>query len=396
MESPSTSLPLSSSTLNGKKVLFGVTKSNWGGAQAYVAMMAQGAREAGAEVVVMAGAASGRAGDSSGLLFEILKEKTIPVITLSRIERDINPVSEWRAFRELMAVICTQKPDVLHLNSSKMGVLGALAGRIVGVKNIICTIHGWPHKEQRPLLWKLMAWTGSWFTIFLCTRIIVVSEHDLSDSPTLFFRDTLSLIHNGISDFPRKSREDARAALITQAPKLAAFPYWLFMNAELHPNKGISTAIRSLAELSAHHKDLALVVCGEGEDRKNLLALAQSLGVSSQVFLLGFVANARENLSAADIYLMPSRKEGLPLALLEAGLASLPVIASKVGAIPEVITDRKNGLYMPRSNTHILAKAISYLLTHSAEASSFGSNLREVVLEKFSEREMIAKTVALY
>jgi glycosyltransferase involved in cell wall biosynthesis len=396
METPLTSHASNSAPLSGKKVLFGITKSNWGGAQLYVARIAKGAQDAGAQVAVMAGAAAGRAGDSSGRLFEVLAEEHVQTIQLSTIGRDINPASEWRAFNELVRIIREQRPDALHLNSSKMGFLGALAGRVAGVKHIICTIHGWPHKEQRPLLWKVMAWLGSWGTLFLCHTVIVVSERDLRDAPTLFFRDSLKLVHNGISDFPRKSREEARAALIERAPELATYPHWLLMNAELHPNKGISTAIRALYELSAHYKDIALVVCGEGQDRPNLVELARSLKVASRVFLLDFVPNARENLAAADIYLMPSRKEGLPMALLEAGLASLPVVASKIGGIPEVITDHRNGLFMPRSNTHLLAKAITFFLDHPIEAQEMGLHLREKVLTDFSEREMIEKTIVLY
>jgi glycosyltransferase involved in cell wall biosynthesis len=347
-------------------------------------------------VRVWAAAAPARAGDSTGRLFEVLRENGIATIPLKTIERDVTLLPEWRAFKELVAVIREQKPDVLHLNSSKMGFLGALAGRMAGVKHIICTIHGWPHKEQRPLLWKVMAWLGSWGTIFLCHTVIVVSERDMRDSPTLFFRDSIRLIYNGISDFPRKSREKARTTLITYAPELAKYPRWLLMNAELHPNKGISTAVRALDELGPSYKDVALVVCGEGQERENLQLLAHELRVANRVFLLGFVPNARENLAAADIYLMPSRKEGLPLAILEAGLAALPVISSRVGGISEVITDHKNGLFMPRSNTHILTKSIDYLFNHPQEAQEFGSKLREKVLSDFSEAEMVENTIALY
>lgn len=395
MEIESGSPERSTSSLSGNKVLFGVTKSNWGGAQTYVAMMAQAAKEAGADVAVMAGAATGRAGESFGLLFDVLGDSGIRTIPLS-IERDIGMVSEWHAFKELLKIIREEKPDVLHLNSSKMAALGALAGRIVGTKHIICTIHGWPHKEQRPFFWKLMAWAGSWLTVNLSHKTIVVSERDLADSPTLFFRDSLVLIHNGIPDFTRLSREDARSELTLHAPDLSSYTHWLLMNAELHPNKGISTAIRALAELVPHHKELALVVCGEGQQRDALIELAISLQIPARVFFLGFIPDARQYLNAGDIYLLPSRKEGLPLALLEAGLAGLPVVASKVGGIPEVITDQKDGLYTPRSNTHILARAIAYLLNHPEKAKAFGLALRETVLTDFSDADMIEKTLALY
>jgi len=93
---------------------------------------------------------------------------------------------------------------------------------------------------------------------------------------------------------------------------------------------------------------------------------------------------------------MPSSKEGLPLALLEAGLASLPVVASKVGGIPDVIEDHRTGLFMPRANTHILAKAIAYYLNNPDVAAKYGAALREKVLTDFSEEQMSQKTLALY
>lgn len=303
---------------------------------------------------------------------------------------------EWRAYKEVLAAIRQERPDVLHLNSSKMGLLGGVAGRVAGVPRIVFTAHGWPHKEQRSFVWKLAAWVGSWLTIVCAHKTITVSETDLRNSPTLLFRDKLALVHNGVGDFPRASREKARAALAEHAPELSRYPVWLLMNAELHHNKGIGTAVRALSELAQERSDLALVVCGEGQERKHLTELAKAEDVAAQVFLLGFVPNARAYLPAGDIYLLPSRKEGLPLALLEAGLASLPVIASKIGGIPEVVTDRENGLFMPRGNTRILAKAISYLLEHPDEAARFGTNLRTRVLADFSEQAMVSSTLNLY
>lgn len=382
-------------SLAGKRVLFGITKSNWGGAQAYVTMLARASRDAGADVAVMAGGTDGH-GSDSGKLFEVLSTEQIRTVPLSSIGRDIHVSSDWQALRELIAVVKKEKPDILHLNSSKMGLLGALAGRIVGVKRIVFTAHGWPHKEERSPLWKIMAWGGSWATIVLSSRIIAVSDQDLRDSPTLLFRDKLRLIHNGISDFPRLSREDARAALEKYSHDLSKFPQLLFMNAELHMSKGIGTAIRALAELAHHHSGLALVVCGEGDARSYLTELALSLHVSPRVFLLGFVPDARELLAAGDIYLMPSGKEGLPLALLEAGLAALPVVGSKVGGIPDVITDHQTGLFMPRGNTHILAKAIAFYLDNPHKAAEYGAALREKVLTDFSEGQMVEFTLKEY
>lgn len=387
--------PVSPSPLAGKRVLIGITKSNWGGAQAYSVMVAKAAKEAGAHVSVMAGGATVR-GSDSGKMFESLEELGIQTLLLSSIQRNYGFGSEWQALKELVRVIRQEKPDILHLNSSKMGALGAIAGRIAGAKRIIFTAHGWPYLEQRPLWWKALAWIGSWPIVVFSSKIITVSDYDLRTAPVLLLRDKLVHIDNGIEPFPLKSREEARAELAHRNHDLAKYSQWLFMTAELHPNKGIAVAVRAIAELAPRHPDLALVICGEGQDRDFLTELALQLGVASRVFLLGFVENAREYLSAADIFLMPSRKEGMPLAVLEAGMASLPVIATKVGGIPDIIDDKKTGLFMPRSNTHVLAKAIAYLLNDPEEASKMGDLLHQKIRTDFSAEDMIEKTLALY
>lgn len=379
--------------LTGRKVLFVITKSNWGGAQSYVHTFAKHCREQGAEVAVALGGTGKRAADT-GLLAERLTADGIRVIPVTSFMRDISLPQELRALRELFTVIRRERPDVLHLNSSKAGVIGALAGRLAGVKRIIFTAHGWPHREPRSLLWRLMTHEFSWWTVFLSHATIVVSELDYKKAPVLFSRRKLHLIRNGVAPFTLLPRVKARQELIRKAPYLSETVPWLLMPAELHANKGIDLAISALTELTAY-PDMALVVLGEGTEREALLKHARECGVSDRVFLLGFVPDACQYLSAADIFLMPSRKEGLPMALLEAGHAALPVVATRVGGIPEVIQHEKNGLLID-ANDVTLANAIRTLLKDPERARPFGTALQETVRERFSEGTMLKETIALY
>lgn len=382
-------------TLAGKKVLYGITKSNWGGAQAYVYEMAVGARNAGALVTVMAGGADGKGGPS-GRLFEALDESNIPTIRLSAITRDIGVISEIKAFFELIRILNRERPDVLHLNSSKMGVLASVAGRITGIRHIIFTAHGWPHRESRSFIWKLVARIGSWLTIVLCTKTIVVSKCDVATTPVFFSMRKISLVYNGIEPFPLRTRESARALLIEKAPRLAECSPWLMMNGELIKNKGIDIALKALEHIRTTYPTAALVIQGSGPEQGQLLDLAVRLGVGGNVFFLGFVPNARENLNAADIYFMPSRKEGLPMAILEAGYASLPVVASSVGGIPEVIENHYTGLLVPPENAMDLAFSTISLLDDPNQARIIAGNLHRRVLEDFMNDRMVRETLALY
>ena len=382
-------------TVAGKKVLYAITKSNWGGAQAYVYAVAKGARNAGALVTVMAGGADGKGG-APGQLFDLLSKDGIATLPLIAVRRDLGLTAEWRAFWELVRILKTERPDLLHLNSSKMGVLGSIAGRIAGVRHIAFTAHGWPHREPRNWLWKFIAWSGSWWTILLCHTVFVVSKRDYASTPVVFNKRKLHLVHNGIEPFSVRSRSDARQALIAKAPHLAGKQPWLLMNAELHPNKGIDTALQALEHVRTTYHDAVLVVQGSGQEELHLMDLAARFGVGAYAFFTGFSPDAREMLAAGDLYLMPSRKEGLPMALLEAGYASLPVVASGVGGIPEVIENHYTGLLVPPENAQDLAFSILSLLDDPDQAHILGGNLHRRVLEDFMAERMVRETLALY
>lgn len=376
-------------------IVYGITKANWGGAQAYVFSLASAAKTQGHTVSVIAGGDIG-SGGGHGELSVRLDAVGIRVHTIHSLARDIGISDDVRALREITRVLRELRPDVVHLNSSKMGLLGTVAARIVRVRRIVFTAHGWPHREPRSLLWRAIAWCGSWLTVLASHRVVVVSDKDFQAAPASGIRRKLVGIHNGVGNFELLERDDARQALLAHARPLGMFSTWLLMNAELHPNKGIDIAIRALARIASKYPDLALVVCGDGEERTHLAALAHALGVEDRVFLLGFVNGARRYLRAGDCYLIPSRKEGLPMALLEAGVAGLPVIASKTGGIPDIIQDGVSGRLVAAGDDAALAAAITAIVSGSSVAAAFGAVLQRAVTQDFSEDAMVTQTIREY
>lgn len=377
-------------SLAGKKIALAITKSNWGGAQAYVYTLAKAFAEAGADVFVIAGG-RGMPGEESGVLFERLSEAGIRTILLPDLMRDISIIKEFKSFAHLVLLLRRERPHVLHLNSSKMGGIGALAGRLAGVRHIVFTAHGWAHREDRSALARTLIRLASFATVLLSSRIVVVSERDRDDAPAPLMRRKLSLIHNGIRPFPLLAREEARTALSIPPDETA-----LLIIAELHPNKGIAIAIHALADLVSRFPHLSIICIGHGSQRDDLVELAESRGVKDRVHFLGFVPDARSYLRAADLVLMPSLKEGFPFALLEAGIASLPVVASRTGGIPEIIRDGLTGALVPPGNVSALSETLTFLLRDSASRARLGAALGEYVRERFSEEAMIEGTLRAY
>ena len=161
-----------------KKVLFVITKSNWGGAQRYVYDLATNLPKDKFDIKVILGG-TGDADAPTGILAVNLMEKGIPRVWIKEFMRDISIAREWDVYKLLIEIFEKEKPDVIHLNSSKAGGIGALAARRLGIKKIIFTVHGWPFLEDRSIFSKGLIWFASWINVLLCDKVICISDYDL-------------------------------------------------------------------------------------------------------------------------------------------------------------------------------------------------------------------------
>lgn len=370
--------------VTSKKILYLITKANWGGAQRYVYDMATAMQKEGWQVVVAHG--------TSGILAERLQAQGIKTVSLPQLVRDVRLGSDLHSYKAIARLIRSERPSVLHLNSSKAGALGAVAGRMARVPRVIFTAHGWALNEKRPWWHKIPIAFIYYLTILLAHHTIAVSQGIRRHMLWMpFVSKKISVIYNGIAFTQLRSRDEARTLLPSHKEKM-----WLGIVAELHPIKRIEDAIDSLGLLAHKFPELILVVIGEGEMRAALEARIQTKGLRNKVFLVGFIENAGSFLSAFDIFLLPSRSEGLAYAILEAGAAELPVIASAVGGIPEILEEGVSGILVPPEHPATLARAISTLLEDRKLGKDLGGALKRSIEKKFSLDTMVKKTSALY
>jgi glycosyltransferase involved in cell wall biosynthesis len=204
------------------------------------------------------------------------------------------------------------------------------------------------------------------------------------------------VIHNGVTATPLISKEEARMAI---APELArGFPnaLWIGSIAELHPTKGLDTLVEAFAAIAHDLPSTVLVIMGDGSEWAKLQKLVQIYDLPDRVVLTGFVKDASSHLPALDVFVLPSRSEALGYALLEAGLASLPSIGTRVGGIPEIIEDNKTGLLVPPGKSIALSQALTELLADVSLRNRLGTALNEKVHTEFSTKAMVEKTLKLY
>jgi glycosyltransferase involved in cell wall biosynthesis len=309
-----------------KKALYIITKSNWGGAQRYVFDLATNVPSDQFEVAVAFGG-TGRSGSIAGLLEKKLHEKKIRTIFIPELGRDISLGNDWRSFRALRKLLHDERPDIVHLNSSKVGGIGALAARLARIQKIIFTAHGWPFREQRTILMREALWLASWLTVLLSTKVICVSDYDLRQAQKMpFVKNKLVRIYNGIDSSPTfGSGEKIRST----------FPHDAIITGtigELTKNKNQ----QALIEEAKQNPDMFVAIVGEGEERAALESRIKKYNLESRVKLFGFLP-AQEVLRGFDRFALPSIKEGLPYVLLEARLAGVPISANRVGGVGEIL-----------------------------------------------------------
>lgn len=374
-----------------KRILYIITKSNFGGAQRYVFELAKRSKQEGFETAVALG--------GNGILKNKLEDEGIQVFSLDSAQRDISIKKEFKLLFRLLRIVRDYKPTVLHLNSPKIGGLGAVVGRLCKVQNIIYTNHGWAFKEDRTA-WQLgLIRFFSWLTIFFNKKVIVLSETEKSFvSSWPFAKNKLAVIPNGLSKFELKTKEESLKELLGTRYPVADNTLILGTISELHKNKGLSYAIEGIRMFCDHFPEqkVIFIVIGEGERRKELEALVAAKKLSGKVFLVGQVEDARSYLKAFDVFILSSVKEGLPYAILEAGVSGVPVISTSVGAIPEIIRNFETGLLIPPRRPQEIKNALIYHMEHSSVIKSCKENLKKEISDRFDFDKIYKQLLKMY
>lgn len=373
-----------------KKILYVITKSNMGGAQRYVFDLATHISKEQFDVVVACGG-TGRKGTENGMLEKRLNQANIRTVHIKNFIRNVSVVSDIRVLLELITLFRTERPDVVHLNSSKAVVLGALAGRVADVPHIVGTVHGWAFNETRPWWQKKVLALGHLLGVALCHTTIVVSKKDRAQIASWPFVKKVIAIHNGVDSVDLVPRADARNNLGLDYDALV-----IGSIGELTENKNYKLFVEAMTLLQQEpQKKHSFVVIGAGEEQERLQALAKEKGLGDTVFV-GYKENAAQFLAAFDVFVLPSQKEGLPYVLLEAGLAGLPVVATDIGGVSEIIEHTKTGLLVPPAHFEELSHAVRELIRQPAKQKEYGHALQEKIKKEFSLEKMVRETSAVY
>ncbi len=224
-----------------------------------------------------------------------------------------------------------------------------------------------------------------------------MSENDLALGAMPFVGNRMRRVHTAVPPFPLLDPDTAMARLFDGTDWQPPEGTLRFVSlAELTANKNLGMAIQAVARHNREHPDkIAYAIFGEGELHDDLQSQIDQLGMREYIHLCGYRPAVRRCLRAFEVFLLPSIKEGLPYAILEAGHAGLPVIASRVGGIPEVIRDGETGLLIDPRDAETLARALD-ACTDPALRETLAEALRTRVARDFTLAQMISQTRKVY
>jgi len=356
------------------RLLYIVTLPDLGGAQSHVLELARGLRTA-----FDLHLATGRAGP----LTFAARELDVPVHFVPSLGRDIDPASDAAALREITALLRHLHPDLVHAHSSKAGFIGRLAARIVGAPAVF-TAHGWGFTPGVPWLRAQAARIAETLAAPLASAIICVSAYDagLARKYLPCTGNRVFMVHNGIPvDAPVASpaRQPARVIMV----------------ARFSEPKDQSLLLRAFATARGQSQ-ARLVLVGSGPELPACQLLARRLGIAPFVDFLGDREDVPSLLAGASILALTTRYEGLPVSILEAMRAGLPVVASDVGGIAEQVEHGTTGILVPRGDVDATAAALCMLLRDPSLRQAMGEAGRRKFLREFTVDRMLAQTEAIY
>ncbi|MDD5680516.1 MAG: glycosyltransferase [Candidatus Omnitrophica bacterium] len=295
------------------------------------------------------------------------------------------PVCLWR----LYGILKTEKPDIVHSYLFHAELAGRICGRIAGVPIVISSLRSVDvGSDFRRLLLRL---TDNLVDAVTAVSDKVAYEHV---NKRITKKEKIKVIYNGLEPDKRERKENKDE--LRRKIGISPAEYLVLSVGNLRPVKGYSFVFDAVKMLKERGKNVKLLIVGGGNYKRNLEAEAADKGIRDNVVFSGEREDVSDFLSMADTFVMASLWEGLPNSLLEAMQAGLPVIATKVGGIPEVICHNENGLLVSPKDGKALADAIESMIKDEALGTRLAQSARSYVKEKFDIRKTVAETEKLY
>jgi lipopolysaccharide/colanic/teichoic acid biosynthesis glycosyltransferase len=375
------------------KLLHIVGESKFGGGSVVIVELARMARKSGWEVDVLT---------TDPTLMNVLKEEGIGVVPLQAVWRNIRPVRDLRGLWRLYRFLRNNPYTLVHTHTSKGGFVGRLAARMAGVPAIVHTAHGFAfHEQSRPLAVHIYAYLER-LAALCCHRVFTVSEFHRRWGLDLGIgsEQKIVAIPNGISPMrvaPALGRDAVRSAM-----GVGPHDFVILSAGRLADGKGLEDLLEAVAALRSHHavgqttRTLRVWLAGTGPLREALEQMVAASGLADTVSFLGFRDDVGDLLAGSDLVVLPSVREGLSIALLEAMAAEKPIVATTIGSNREVTREGEGALLVPTHDRAALTQAIALVMGDSEYALQLANAAGSIYRSTYTDSAMLDRYSSEY
>jgi glycosyltransferase involved in cell wall biosynthesis len=333
-----------------------------------------------------------------GRLIDLVQKNDMKVRIFKNLVQPIHPLKDLLAVANITSYLKNNNYHIVHTHNSKAGFVGRLAARIAGVPVVIHTVHGFAFHDQEPWWRQLLFRNLERLASHMCDKMIFISQPlvDWALREKIVRQDKIVKIYSGIDlDQFRPVTEDEKIR-IRKKWNIGHDDAVIGIVSKLWEGKGHEVLIQAFKEIKKEVKGARLVIVGEGPLEGRLHDLADKLGLTESVLFTGFQMDVSEIIASFDIAVLPSFFEGMGRVLLEAMAMEKPVVASRVGGIPDLIKDKINGFLTIPGDVEGITDALKKLLNDKRLAIKMGKEGRKRVTDRFSADVMVRSINNIY
>jgi len=354
------------------KILYGITRSDWGGAQVHVLDLIREMKKKGYEAEMFIG--------EKGDLYDRLQELNIRTYYRPNLVHEIKPLTDLKAIVDFCRVIKKSRPDFVHLHSTKAGWIGRIACLIMR-KPVIFTVHGWCFTDGVAQKRRHIGRAIEKFLAPLTDIIICVSEFDrnLAIKQNVAEPEQLEVVYNGVQAFKKSESSHKNPIKVT-------------MVARFTQQKDQRSLIEAFTFLD---ESFELYLIGDGDNLSADQKRTKELGLEERVHFLGARLDVENLLQKMDIFVLSSNYEGLPISIIEAMSLGMPLIGSNVGGVNELIHHEKNGFLFEAKDYQALAVRLSQLKKEKLR-QQMGQASKELYMKNFTLNQFVDNTETIY
>lgn len=328
---------------------------------------------------------------------QFLQEFNSRVVIVPQLKRKINLWLDFRALLTLYFLFWRQKFDIVHTHTAKAGALGRLAAYFAKTKVIIHTPHGHNFYGYFNFLFsKIIIMLEKFFASFT-DELIALTELEKKD--LIRFKvaspEKIRLIYQGLEleDYAKINIDRNK---FRQSFNISLGQSVVGMIGRLEPVKGPQYFVQAVKFYAGQLNNAKFIIAGEGSLRKRLEKQVKNAGLEDRFIFIGWREDIREIISILDILVLPSLNEAVGMVLLEAASLGIPVIATNVGGIPEIVKDKQTGILVEPANYRALALAINYLLSNKQKSLEMSQAAKSWVRGRFKTQDMVNEISKLY